>query len=110
MLNDVQCYSSRDLKIGKEYKLLDIELRDENGFNGAYKRAVGKFEDKKRKPTGMITVNLPKPVTLLGDKIITAMKERIQSGKNPHYVVHKVTTRERADGKGAYDMVDFKWI
>ncbi|KAK3908184.1 Exodeoxyribonuclease 7 large subunit, partial [Frankliniella fusca] len=93
----------------KQYKLLDLSITEETGFNGKYRKAIGTFLDSS-KPNGTIIVVMPKPVSLLSDDIISTMKRRIASGKNPHYVVSNVTTRERADGKGSYDIVDFKWV
>ncbi|KAK3917233.1 Centrosomal protein of 76 kDa, partial [Frankliniella fusca] len=52
LLNDVQQFTSRDLKPNKKYKLLDIKITEENGFNVPYKKAVRRLEDSKRKPKG----------------------------------------------------------
>ena len=101
-------YSGRDLKTNRPYKLLELKIVEENGWNGKYKKAYAKFE-KKSKSSGYITVGMPKPISLLSDKALANIKKSIKNGKNPKYIVQKVTTRDRADKQGTYDVVDFNW-
>ncbi|KAK3909216.1 hypothetical protein KUF71_003815 [Frankliniella fusca] len=109
LLNDVQTYTCRDLKMGKSYKLLDLNITNETGFNGSYKKAVGKLQDKTR-PNGYILITMPKPVASLNDQILQQMKSRIERNNNPYFLVNKITSRDRADGKGSYDVIDYKWM
>ena len=96
------------MKLKKPYKLLDISITEETGFMGTYKKALGTFEDKSS-PSKVITVLMPKQVTQMKDETINQMKSYIKKGKNPYFVVKDVTTHQRADGKGTYDVTSFKW-
>lgn len=53
---------------------------------------------------------MPKPICNYTKQQLGKLASKIGTTKAPHYVVKKITTRERADGKGSYDIVDFKWI
>lgn len=88
---------------------MDINITEASGYNGPYKQAIAKFRDTK-KPTGCITVAMPKPVSLLSDEIIKQMKNRVKQGNNPRFIVDSITSRERADGKGSYDITNFRWV
>ncbi|KAK3932414.1 ATP-dependent DNA helicase [Frankliniella fusca] len=109
ILNDTQTLTCRDLKLNKKYTLVDINIVEENGFNGTYKKATARFSEKS-KPTGYINVLMPKPVANLPQNVINQMKTRVQGGNPPTFTVMSIKSRERADGKGSYDVVDYKWI
>ena len=98
--------TSRDVKKHKRYRLLSITTTKEYGFNGPYKQAIAKFEDRSH-PDRNISVKMPKPVSNYTSKQIQKLKTRIIKNKNPWYVFDKITTRHRADGKGSYDIVHF---
>ncbi|KAK3923339.1 30S ribosomal protein S16 [Frankliniella fusca] len=53
---------------------------------------------------------MPKPVANLPQNVINQMKTRVQGGNPPTFMVMSIKSRERADGKGSYDVVDYKWI
>ena len=108
-LNRTATKTSRDLKLKKPYKLIKITVTDEIGFNGnKYKRAVATLQNPK-KPTKDILIVMPRPVAQYKKKTLKEMKNRIKKGKNPIYIVNKITSKQRPDGKGHYDLVDFKW-
>ena len=52
---------------------------------------------------------MPKPICNYTKEQLRKLTTKIGTSKAPHYVVKKITTRERADGKGSYDIVDFEW-
>ena len=91
-----------DLKKKRPYKLLDLKITKENGFNGEYKLAVGKLQDK-TKPKKELLVKLPKPVA-------NYSKDQVKRILNPSFIVKNIKSQHRSDGKGTYDIEDFKWI
>ncbi|KAJ1528128.1 hypothetical protein ONE63_008042 [Megalurothrips usitatus] len=107
-LNDYVKYTSRDLKLKRAYQLLSIKYEEQHGVYGPYKTATAVFKDKS-KESGTIKVKMPKPVADFSYKQIRKLKDRIKSKNYPLYTVHKISSRSRADGKGSYDIVDFKW-
>jgi hypothetical protein len=97
------------MKINKPYKLLEINVTEENGFNGSYKKATGVFYDKS-KPSKKMTVTLPTPIAKMPEPTLQTMKDTLAEGKSIYLVIKGVTTRHRADGKGSYEVTDYKWI
>lgn len=50
---------------------------------------------------------MPKPLTKLRPEQINKIKEAIEKGLFPYYIVNKIETKGRVDGKGTYNVVDY---
>lgn len=108
-MNSTEVFTSRHLKINKPYRLLNLAVTEEMGFNGPYKKATGVLKDSSR-PTGTITVSLPKPVSNFSPDMVEELNENARSGRHARFVVRSIKTKSRIDGKGTYDLVDFAFI
>ena len=108
-LNENKNQTCKDLKIGKKYKMIKLQITEEQAFGGGtYKRAYGTLQDKTQK-NGKITVPLPRPIAVYSDEKIQALQQRIKEKKFPFFIIHNIEKRDRIDGKGQYDYYDFQW-
>lgn len=108
-LNETATKTSRDLKLKKPYKLLKLKISQEIGFAGnKYKKAVGVLQHPKKNKKRII-ISMPRPVAYYNKRTLKEIKSRIEKGKNPIYIVNKITSKQRPDKKGHYDLIDFRW-
>ena len=90
----------------KPYQVLQFDIIEENGFNGAYKKVIATLKDSSR-PGGKIRISLPPALKRLPDIAVSEIQKNIANGKYPIYTVLKINAKPRGDGKGTYDDVDF---
>jgi hypothetical protein len=98
--------TSRDLKLHKPYKVLELTVTEQQGFAAPYKLARAKLQGPGSKQK-TIEIDMPKPITRLPDSALESIQKYINKSKYPTYIVNAITERPRSDGKGTYDVVDY---
>lgn len=79
------------------------------GFNNTtYNKAVATFEDYEN-DENILTISMPKPVANLPKNVIEAIQRKINKGRNPAYIVNKITQKQKPGGNGTFDDVDYTW-
>ncbi|XP_026283138.1 transcription initiation factor TFIID subunit 11 isoform X3 [Frankliniella occidentalis] len=106
-LNETTKYTCSDLKKKTPYKLHGLKITKHSGFNGPYRMCTATLESPKGK---MMQVKMPKPVADLRKKDIKKMKKMIKKKENPTFILRSISKRDKPQGKGSYDVYDYKWV